>query len=411
MGSRLLLTCLLLSPYALHASFIESTMGTAVVNDATATYNNPAALTLNKKPQFIALGSYARFAGDFAGRDLTHLNGKSPLSHSKSEGDYYVPSVYVGVPVHDKVNVGFAVISNILNSNIDETSILRYFKPNSRIDNVDFISGFGVNINPYLSIGAGLLYSNARFTSNPITGFPNLNLPDSQSLNQTRGNAYGENAGFLIKPSKSTVIGFNYRSALSYQFNGQSHFNGTPAITSNNYHFNYWTPARGVVTLSHFITHSTGFISTVQRVQWGIFKNVVAEEVATQVDNQSIVLPKVVIPYHFHDSWIFTLGGIQYFTPQWVVRLAGTYNQSPGNGHYQITNGDTVIIGASMGYEIYKNIILDGSYAHTFIKNQTININSRKNMITGVNTGFGDAISIKLTINMDSPNGRIHKAA
>ena len=51
--------------FPLHASFIESSIGTAVINDATATYYNPAALTLLKKPQGIAQGSATYFRENF----------------------------------------------------------------------------------------------------------------------------------------------------------------------------------------------------------------------------------------------------------------------------------------------------------------------------------------------------------
>ena len=214
----------------------------------------------------------------------------------------------------------------------------------------------------------------------------------------TADDGYGGNIGFLIKPMKSTLIGFNYRSAVAYQFRGNSYFNGTPAIMSSNYNFNFWTPARGVLTISHFISPSMGFIGTVQAVEWGIFKNVVNHNLATQINQQSIVIPQAVVPFNFHNSWIFTAGGIKYFTPQWVVRLASTYNQSPSNGKYRITNGDSIDVGVSMGYEIYKNIIIDGSYAHIFIKNQNINIYSKNSLLIGVNKGFGDAISLKLTL-------------
>ena len=389
---------LLSFPFTLYASFIESTMGTAVVNDATATYHNPAALTLLKKPQIIAMGSSAYFQGNFTGQSQQLTSGFTQAGSSKLLNHYFLPSIYVGVPTTHNVNIGIGVLSNKLNSDIDETSILRYAQSSNRIQDVDLIPALSLQLNEYLSVGAGLNYSSARFISNPIIGFPSLNLPDSQSHNVTSSNSYGGNAGFVIKPAAATLLGFNYRGAVSYQFSGKSYVEGAPAMTSNHYNFNFWTPARSVLTISHFITPDLGLIGTLQRVQWSIFKTVIFHDVATQVGGQSLILPTAVVPYYFHDTWIATLGGIKKITPKWVVRIAGSYDQSPGNKNYQLTNGDSFIIGASMGYEIYKNIIIDGSYAHSFIKNQTVNISSRSNALLGINKGFLDAASIKLTI-------------
>lgn len=382
-----------------HASFIESTMGTAVVNDATATYHNPAALTLVNNSQFIALGSVADFNSHFTGRFLSYIDDFTQSGQARTHAIYDLPSLYFSIPILEKFRFGMAVVSNKLNSDIDETSILRYTTPNSQIQNIDFMPALGIQLNDYLSVGAGFNYSYARFTANPITGFPGLIIPDSQSHNVASGGSCGGNAGFVIKLAASTLIGFNYRSAVSYQFNGSSKFEGTPAITSRNYNFDFWTPARSVLTLSYFITPDLGFISTIQRVQWSIFDTVVFHDLATQVGAQSIIVPEAIVPYHFHDTWSFTLGGIKNISPKWVVRVAGTYDQSPSNGNYRITNGDTLVLGASIGYVIYKNVSIDGSYAHAFIKNQPINITSNNNMITGVNKCVGDAISLKLTIN------------
>lgn len=393
--------CVILSafPAINHASFIEATMGTAVVNDATATYHNPAALTLLKTSQFIALGSVANFNSHFTGQSFLDINYPIQSGQARTHAMYVLPSLYFSMPIYEKFRLGIAVVSNKLNSDTDQTSILRYTTPNSKIDIIDVMPGIGIQLNEYLSIGAGFNYSSARFTSNPITGLLSLNIVDSQSHNVASGSSYGGNAGFVIKLAASTLVGFNYRSAVSYQFSGSSEFRGTPAITSRDYNFDYWTPARSVLTLSHFITPDLGIISTVQSVQWGIFDSVVFRGLATQVGSQSIILPKVVVPYHFHDTWSYTLGGIKNISSQWVVRVAGTYDQSPSNGNYRITNGDAIVLGASIGYVIHKNISIDGSYAHVFVKNQPINITLKNNMISGVNQSVGDSISIKLTIN------------
>lgn len=392
-----ILSLLSLFPYALYASFIESTMGTAVVNDATATYHNPAALILVQKSQIVALDSKASYRSQFIGQSIGSLEGFIQSGTSKEQSLYDLPSGYVTFPIKEKVKLGLAVLLDKLNSDLDEPSILRYDQSSNQIKNIDYIVGAGLPLNKYLSIGSGITYSSASFISHRITGFPNLDVPDSQSHNITKGNNYGWNAGFLIRPFKSTQIGFNYRSAVSYQFRGKSEFEGPPPLISNTFNFNFWTPARSVMTISYFMTPSLGLISTAQRVQWSTFKNLTMQGLATQIDRQALILPFVVLPYHFRDTWILTLGGIKKITSKWVLRVAGTYNQSPGNGFYRLTSGDNYVLGASTGYQLYKNLVIDASYAHAFTKDQPINITTQRKRVVGLNKSYGDSISLKLT--------------
>lgn len=394
----LILPSLLLTPIPLHASFIESTMGTAVVNDATATYHNPAALTLVKNPQLIGLGSVSDYRSTFTGNAVQSATGFTQSGSTNLNVRYYLPSFYFAAPSHTRVTTGLAIISNLFNNDPETSSLLRYAQPSNSIQNIDFIPAMGFKINDYLALGAGLNFSYASFDMNPIFGFPSLNIPDSQSRNESNGSGLGGNFGFLLRPAQATLIGFDYRSAVSYTFNGKSSLSGSPGIESNDYHFNFWTPARSVLSISQFVKPTLGFIGTVQRVQWSILKNVNLHNVATQVGTHSVILPNATIQYYSHNTWIFTLGTIYRATPKWIVRAAATYNQTPGNPNYQISNGDSIILGASMGYEINKNFIVDGSYAHAFFKNENIHT-SGINKITGVNKSALDAVSIKLTFN------------
>lgn len=389
---------LLLAPLSLHASFIESTIGTAVVNDATATYHNPAALTLVKNPQLIGLGSVAYYRSNFNGQSIQSGTGFTQSGSANSQTHYYLPSLYFAAPTKTRVATGLAIISNIFNSDPEINSLLRYAQPGNRIQNIDFIPAIGFKVNNNFALGAGLNFSYASFDMNPISGFPSLNIPDSQSHNESTGSGLGGNLGILLRPTQATLIGFDYRTAISYTFNGKSSLTGNPGITSNEYHFNFWTPARSVLSISHFVKPTLGFIGTVQRVQWSILKNVNLHNVATQVGTSPVVLPNATIQYYLRNTWIFTLGSIYRITPKWVVRAAATYNQTPGNPNYQISNGDSIILGASMGYEINKNFIIDGSYAHAFFKNENMNT-AGINKITGVNKSVLDAVSIKLTFN------------
>lgn len=392
-----LIPILLLSPLFAHATFIESSVGTAVVNDATATYYNPAALMLLKNPQIIMLGSIAQFKTHFAGQATQTTTGFKQNGTSSSTTHYYLPSLYFGKPIYKNISMGVAVIGNDFNRDVDALSVLRYVQSKNSIQDVDLVSSLGFNLSSSLSFGIGIILSHAQFLLEPITGVPGLHIPDSQSRNDTDGNSWGGNIGILFKPNTSTLVGFNYRTGLTYELTGTSQFLGPPIVTSNNYHYKFWTPARSIFSTSHFISQSLGFIGTAQYIQSDIFNTVTIHNTATRLG----IIPSANIKFKFHNSWIATFGTNYFVNSAWVIRVAGTYVQSPANGHFQITNGDSLIIGLSTGYQFNKCFTLDGSYAHEFSKDRTVNITTaRQLIITGLNQGTRNAVSLKATINI-----------
>lgn len=391
---------LFLFPLTLHASFIESTMGTAVVNDATATYYNPAALTLLKNSQIIALGSAAYFQSQFTGQSIQTTTGFIQSGSSSAQTHYYLPSFYLSIPATDKVKFGLAVVSNFFNRDMEANSILRYVQSSNSIQDIDLVPALGIKLNDFFALGAGINISHANFVLEPVSGIPSLNIPDSQSHNESSGTGWGGDVGFLIKPAKATLIGFNYRSAITYPLSGTSVLESNPKIVSNDYHFTFWTPARYVLSVSQFVTSALGFIGTIQFINWSIFKDINIHGVATQIGGQPLIIPNATVNYHLHNTWLLTLGSQYRMTPKWVIRAAGNYNQTPGNPNYQITTGDSIILGASTGYEITKNIIIDGSYAHAFIKNEDIHTTTGRTIINGINKGSRNAVSLKLTLNI-----------
>jgi len=395
-----LLASLLIFPLPLYASFIEATIGTAVINDATATYFNPAALTLVNTPQFVMLGSVAHLQSQFSGEATQKATGYVQSGTSNTNSTFYLPSVYLATPVTPKVTWGLAVVANDFNRDLDGYSILRYVQPSNQVEDIDLVPSLGLKINEYFSIGAGFNFSKASFITEPVSGLPSLNIPDSTSHNDANGTSFGGDIGILLKPAKSTLIGFNYRSVMSYHFVGTSSVSGHPGLTAYNYHFNYWIPARSVLTVSRFVTRDLGLIATVQYIQWGIFKDINMYNFANKIGTQAVVMPNATVHYNFHNTWNLTLGGQYFITPAWVFRVASSYVPSFSNGDFQIDNGDNVIVGASTGYNITKKIILDGSYAHSFIFNKNIHISGPRNLVEGVNKASGDAVSLKLTLNI-----------
>lgn len=383
----------------LHASFIEQTMGTAVVKDATAVYFNPAALTISPHQQLVLLSTLARAQFEFSGSAQKIPFGITESGSTTSKSNFFLPSMYLSIPMNERLVAGFAVVANDFNRELDNNPILRYILARNQTNNIDFIPALGIKINQFLSTGGNINFTYAHLIQEPITaGIPRLNIPESRSLNDTQANSVGGDFGILIKPGKKTALGVNYRSAVTYNLQGSSTITGSPGIASNDYHFKYWTPARSVMTLSHFINEKLGFLGTVQYLQWDIFKEVSVYNFATQGASHAFIIPKARINYYFHNSWLLTLGTIYQVSPKWVIRVAGTYNQSPSNGKFQIGPGDSLITGFSMGYQLMKHLTVDFGYGHAFFKKEPIDIQTPQNSITGINEGAHDAVSLKFTL-------------
>lgn len=397
-STRFILFLSLIAPVNIYASFIESSMGTAVLNDATSAYYNPAALILLKNPQLITLYTIGNFSSRFTGQTAQIIPKSIQSGSLTTQTNYELPSLYVGIPTASKFTFGFAIISNVINRELEGNSILRYAQSNSNIRGIDFVPAVEYKINKIASVGIGVNISHANFLLLPTSDFPDPNSPDSQSRNECRGNGLGGDIGFLINPNRCTVIGFNYRSAIAYHLTGTSILEGKTRLFSDHYGFTFWTPARKVLSINRLITENLGLIATLQRIDWGIFKQINIHGIATQIELQPIILDGAV-PYHFHDTWLLTVGSHYKVTPAWIVRLACTYNQSPESGRFQLSNGDSIIAGMSTSYEISKNIVIDASYAHVFIQNKNIDIMTNRDDVEGSTKGDGDSVSLKLTFN------------
>jgi long-subunit fatty acid transport protein len=397
--SALVLSALCLHPCITYASFIESTIGTAVVNDATASYYNAAALVLLKNSQVIPQVTFASLNTRFNGQSTSSSTGLTESGVSTAHTHYFSPTLFMAMPVTEKVTLGLAVVTNAANRDTENNSVLRYVQSKNNIQDYDVVPAIALKLNDIFSIGGGVNFSYANFHLEPVTGIAGANTADSVSDNKCDGSGIGANLGFLIKPGPTTLVGFNYRSETTYRLSGTSIYEGSPRVVSNNYHFKLWTPARGVLSINHFVTPVLGFIGTVQRFQWSRLTNAHIYGIAN-VSGSTPVIVNGVVPYYLRDTWLFTLGTHYRITPKLILRVAGSYNQSPGNPHYQIATGNSIIFGASMGYELNKTISIDGSYAHAFINNENINIATTRNQVAGVNEASRDAVSLKLTFNV-----------
>ena len=229
-----------------------------MVKDATAVYFNPASLPILSTMQLIVQDTLARSESQFTGSTQKLPSGAPESGATTVTSNFSLPSMYASIPINDTFAGGFAIIVNDFNRELGEHSILRYVQARNQTNDIDLVPALGVKINEFLSLGGNLNFSQAHFIQKPITGIAGSNIPENRSFNDSKGNSLGGDLGILIKPARKTAVGFNYRSAITYHLHGTSIL-ANQGVSSNNYHFNFWTPARSVLSVSHFLNEKLDF--------------------------------------------------------------------------------------------------------------------------------------------------------
>ncbi len=78
-------------------------------------------------------------------------------------------------------------------------------------------------VNPTLSIGAGIEYMLARNEAKRMINQSALGAGDGELGLKTTGDGWGYNAGVLFKPSEKLSFGLDYRSRIKVKFSGTAH--------------------------------------------------------------------------------------------------------------------------------------------------------------------------------------------
>jgi len=181
---------------------------TAVADDPSAIYFNPAGLTQLQGNNVMLGGTYVRLNGaDFTG--TTPLTGGATRSETQESLDLFIPNAYYTRTTSDGyIAFGIGVFSPFgLGQEYPSPSIFQNQITKIDLQTIVVNPTIAFKINEYLSVGVGIDYLYGK-----------LNNYDTNQNNAFKthfegtGDAWGYNFGILLKPTKDLKVGFNYRS-------------------------------------------------------------------------------------------------------------------------------------------------------------------------------------------------------
>lgn len=369
LGAILALAVFLMAAPAMPSGFQVMTQGaramgmglafTAVANDATAIFYNPAGMSwISHYESSIGGSLVTRTAADFQGANP--YPGSSNTEHGQKQS-FLVPTLYAVAPLTKDLTFGIGgyapyglgvrwtnpeVFTGTAGSSpVSGTSFSgRFISQNAVVKSSDLNANFSYRLLPQLAIAAGVVY---RFSGiqlernqaaiNPFTSaFVDVaHIKLKSDLLDNHG--WGWNAALMFKPVDMLSLGFSFRSKIRINYEATARFTqrptGNPAFDA--------AVAASLPTGKHTATTSIEFPATANIgaavtlldsaltisaeadwTQWTSFKKL------------DVVFPDLpTLGIHrldlWQNSWAYR-GGVEYrFLKTWAVRAGYYYDQTP----------------------------------------------------------------------------------
>lgn len=230
--------------------------GTAIAEDASTVWYNPAGMTRLKEQQFVVAGHSIdpRFKANVNSASTAASLGGSNISGGGGDAgeSAFVPNLYYTRPISSDFSIGAGINAPFgLATEYDSTWAGRYYALRSEIKSVNINFAGAYKLNEIMSVGAGINYqkldseltqavdfaticnaAGQSATCGGAAGYnPNTNPLDGQASVVADGTAWGYNLGLLTHFKNDMRMGIAFRSRIEHSLSGS--FGVTRPVTGS----------------------------------------------------------------------------------------------------------------------------------------------------------------------------------
>jgi long-chain fatty acid transport protein len=358
----------------------------AIADDASTIYFNPAGLT--QLPGIQLDQGIDLIVPDAKLTDLGTTDHSTLAGPSKPQGGdggnpgsaTPIPDFFLSAQIPDSpVTLGFGVTAPFgFASKFEQNSFARYDSIDSFVETIDFQPTIGVKLNDWLSIGLGLdeQYAYVKLRSavpDPLT--PGVIASDGRLTLTGHTWSTGFNGGRLIQPTPDTNIGISYRYGITHNIRGSltvANLQGLVAVANQQVTGNAALDLPDVIQagIAQKLTPDLTLLAEFDYYTWSNFQ-------AINIHTTSPTLGNLVTQENYKDTYSFALGAEYQLDAQWKLRGGIKYDQTPTVDAFRDTrvpDGDRVWLATGFHYQWDEHIGFDGSYAHIFVSDSTIDI-------------------------------------
>lgn len=379
----------------------------AVAEDASTAYTNPAGLTRIHHVQLVfpvlGLFGYTKFTGETRTPTFPFPITKNESGSASSKLEALFPCFYFAAPITNRLTFGFSQTAPFgLGTQYEKDSIVRYLSTKSRVVVIDVSPSLGFKMTDKLSVGAGFDAQYLMFTLNHLFG-PPFSIPsDSENKNNETGWGYGWHGGVLYELLPCARVGFNYQSQVSFRSKGDSILY-VPWLEaeyrSGRLRSDASLPARAQASLHVNLTPRLAFMSTLYYTNWGVFSKLRLRN-AIFFDG---IKTDVVIPFGYRDTLDYSAGVSYQANEKMLLRTGFQIMGSPTNNRNRAVAdpiGSAIVVGVGARYQLTHCLSYDVGFAHSFFRQQTINLITPLTSTIGRTNTDSNVVGIQINWNI-----------
>jgi long-chain fatty acid transport protein len=349
---------------------------TAGVNDASAVYYNPAALSEVQGDNLLVSGSYANLQNSVenSGRKSTNKHDDNFLASFFA--NYHIPGSDFTLGIGTYAPFGLA-------TEYGKDAFTRFAAIDAELKTIYVTPALSWNPSSYFSVAAGLSFVHASavfsralcldpfsFCTQPLGLEGKVRLTDT-------ADAFAYNLGLLVKPTDNFKFGFSYRSRVDLRFDSaNAKFGGafsTPKVKANVSPI----PLPPVIDVGLFwqITPGWGAEFVYEYTRWSEFKNFTVTLSPTPIFLPlGAPIPGFKLPEDWKNTSTLRLGSYYALNKNWELRAGIAVEETPIPNktlNPAIPDADKLTLNAGVGYK-WEKFSVDLGYMAVFYKTRRV---------------------------------------
>jgi len=358
------------------------------VNDASAIWYNPAALTKLEGTQVSLTTTWANHSGDFTplfDTGVLKQQARNSFPSNVFLSHQFSDDVFMGVGIYTPFGFRSEWPSGSIATFVNEKTELRTFYVTPSI---------GFKLSPNVSVGGGLDFVFADFTMDRnLRLVPPATNIISQQVDVT-GSDSGFNLGALIQTNNNWQFAVTYKHKTDVNFDGDVVFANVPATLRDVFPdggANITLPLPGQLMFGAATTYENfSFEGNLIWSRWADFE-------AIRLNFDQNTPPDSNILRSYENTWSFRLGGDYRWRDKYTFRLGYFHDQSPAPEKAVdpiLPDGSRNGVSAGVGYR-YGRWNFDAAYIAEFFDDRSSPVDNFSNRVAaGAYTNVRNFISI-----------------